>query len=96
MEKDLTPEDFQTNLKKESIYEIKCSCRENEEDLSNFEGTIEILRKKEDEPQIVRMDINNFIPRSAMIRNTTKIFGLVVYIGKNTKIMKNLQQRIYK
>lgn len=45
---------------------------------------------------MTRLDINNFIPRSAMVRNTVKVYGLVVYIGKNTKIMKNLQQRIYK
>lgn len=45
---------------------------------------------------IIRMDINNFIPRSAKIRNTVKVYGLVVYIGQDTKIMKNLQRRIYK
>ncbi len=31
-----------------------------------------------------------------MIRNTWGIIGLVVYVGKDTKLMKNTQNRIYK
>ena len=57
---------------------------ENDENLSNFKGTIIINKEK------IRLDINNFIPRSAMIRNTDKIYGLVVYVGKETKLILNL------
>lgn len=38
----------------------------------------------------MRLDISNFIPRSAIIRNTNKLVALVVYVGKDTKIMKNM------
>ena len=44
----------------------------------------------------LRVGIDNFIPRSAMIRNTEKVLGLVVYVGRDTKIMKNTQSRIFK
>lgn len=50
------------------------------------------LRQSEE----IRLDIHSFIPRSSMIRNTLKVIGLVVYVGKDTKIMKNMQQRVFK
>lgn len=31
-----------------------------------------------------------------MVRNTTKVIGLVLYIGKDTKIMRNMQRRLFK
>lgn len=64
--------------------------RENVDDLHTFEGNINVDYGGEEKTLQMRLDINNFIPRSAGIRNTDKVVGLVVYVGKNTKLMKNM------
>ena len=84
---------LESNISESEIVQLKdiqLEYWENDENLSNFKGNIKIKREKN------RLDINNFIPRSAMIRNTTKIYGLVVYVGENTKLILNLQRRIFK
>lgn len=36
--------------------------------------------------------MNQFLPRGAVLRNTAFAYAVVIYSGKNTKIMKNLRQ----
>lgn len=79
------------------ISDIIVNYKDNVEELSFFEGNMKIVyAEKQDKVEEFRLDSQNFIPRSAMIRNTNKIIGLVVYIGKDTKIMKNMQARVFK
>ena len=56
---------------------------------NNYEKFSENIFKK-------NLDINNFIPRSSIIRNSHQVVGLVVYLGHDTKLMKNTQKRIFK
>lgn len=36
------------------------------------------------------------MPKSCKLKNTTEAIGLVVYVGKDTKVSKNTQKRIFK
>ena len=54
---------------------------------------MENLKKSENE---LILNIDNFIPRSSIIRNSSQVIGIVIYIGKETKLMKNTQKRIFK
>lgn len=42
------------------------------------------------------IDLKYFIPGSASIQNTTWIMGLVVFVGKHTKVIMNTQKRKFK
>ena len=72
--------------------------KENEANLYKFRAEIKYSKfQKSELIKIEKMlDINNFIPRSSIIRNSNQVIGLVSYIGKNTKLMKNTQKRIFK
>ena len=37
------------------------------------------------------LSMNQFIPRGSVLRNTQFIYGIVIYAGKDTKIMRNLK-----
>ena len=54
-----------------------------------------IFSEEENFDKII-LDNDNFVPRSAIIKNTEEVIGLVIYIGKDTKLMKNTQKRIFK
>ncbi|KAJ3335527.1 hypothetical protein HDU93_005120 [Gonapodya sp. JEL0774] len=41
--------------------------------------------------QLYPLSVAQFLPRGALLRNTEYIFGIVVYTGSDTKIMKNLR-----
>ena len=51
-----------------------------------------------DSPNIgtVGVNIQQFIPRGSSLSNTDWIIGLVVYSGKDTKLMKNMGKNKYK
>ena len=82
--------------------DINVTYKENIASLSFFEGVINYKKKTNVKGNVVyeenklNLDINFFIPRTARIRNTWDIVGLVVYVGKFTKVMKNTQKRIFK
>ena len=82
--------------------DINITYKHNIASLSYFEGEISYSQKfKEGNNVILKkkklsLDINFFIPRTARIRNTWDMIGLVVYVGKSTKVMKNTQKRIFK
>ena len=44
----------------------------------------------------IALSERNFLQRGAQLRNTTEIYGLVVYSGPDTKMMKNLQTGVSK
>ena len=66
----------------------------NSNDLGLFEGYCRFGRDGEEES--VRLDVNNFLPRSAVLRNVPEAIALVVYVGRETKIMLNTQRRVLK
>ena len=40
---------------------------------------------------VLNLDYNNLLLRGSSLRNTEYIFGIVIYVGHNTKIMLNLK-----
>ena len=43
--------------------------------------------------QNVLLTLKQFLPRGAVLKNTQWMIGLVVYSGKNTKVMKNTEKK---
>ena len=90
--------DGETNLKEKialkeykNIYEDDCFdlrgtiiCDFPNENLNAWNGKIRELDNNE-----IDCDINNIILKGCVLKNTDYICGIIVYSGKNTKIMKN-------
>ena len=90
--------DGETNLKeKTSIEEYK-----DIEDLQNFNGSMKceksnanlhvfegVISNAESNNRTVFVNIRNVILKGCTLKNTEYVIGIVVYSGKNTKIMKN-------
>ncbi|KAJ3117405.1 hypothetical protein HK100_000822, partial [Physocladia obscura] len=62
--------------------EIKCELPNNS--LYTFEGNISFAGSK-----MVPLDLGQLLLRGAMLRNTRWIYGIVVFTGHETKLMKN-------
>lgn len=93
--------DGETNLKhkqaKEEVYSRvfddrsaaalkgKIFCQAPNEFLYKFEGTMNIP----DEPDNIDLNADQQLLRGASLRNTDYIYGIAVYTGHNSKIMKN-------
>ena len=77
---------------------IKIELNENEANLYKFFSKIEYIKQNGNSETKYKenLDINNFIPRSSIIKNSHQVIGLVVYLGHDTKLMKNTQRRIFK
>ena len=61
-------------------------CETPNENLVSFEGRITIDNKA------TPISMLNFVPRGSVLRNTGFVYGVVIYCGLNTKIMKNLKK----
>lgn len=61
----------------------KVICEPSNDKLYKFEGTISI------DGHVHALDINCICVRGSSLRNTEWIYGLVVYTGHDTKIMRN-------
>ena len=44
----------------------------------------------------ILLDLKTFIPRGSVLKNTQYVFAIVVYIGNDTKTMKNTEPKILK
>lgn len=64
----------------------KLDCEEPNEFIYDFNARLTIALS---ERPIINIEKNSFILRGCSLKQTSYIFGLVVYIGHNTKIMKN-------
>ena len=64
----------------------------NVEFLERFDGHLTAYGK---ESKVIESHLNiaNFMPRSCQVKNTLEVIGLVVYTGKDTKIMRNTKTR---
>ena len=91
--------DGETNLKyKQSNFKIM-SISGNEINMSKLRGFVEC--KKPDEfifefnakitisNEVIAIDKNSFLLRGCTLKQTDYVYGLVVYVGHNSKIMKN-------
>lgn len=61
----------------------KVICEPSNDKLYKFEGTVSNADK------VYSVDINSLLVRGSSLRNTEWIYGLVVYTGHDTKIMRN-------
>jgi phospholipid-transporting ATPase len=62
-------------------------CESANENLLTFNGRL----KEEKSSAAVALSMLNMAPRGAVLRNTDYVYGVVVYSGSDTKIMKNLK-----
>jgi phospholipid-transporting ATPase len=96
--------DGETNLKRKVCIESTTSLMTDEQ-VSKITGTVEcdlpnpnllnfegVIKTPSPEP----LSFSNFVPRGSVLRNTDHCYGLVIYSGLDTKIMKNLKQSALK
>lgn len=60
-------------------------------DLYSFEGSLEFLEGDETQKKTLLLNAKSMLLRGAFLRNTEWVFGVVVYTGLDTKIMKNAE-----
>ncbi|XP_058138140.1 phospholipid-transporting ATPase IK [Dasypus novemcinctus] len=72
-----------TNIKKMARFQGKVVCEEPNSRMHHFVGCLEWEGKK------YPLDSGNILLRGCKIRNTDTCYGLVIYAGFDTKIMKN-------
>ena len=61
----------------------------------NYDSFVGYVKHFKD-PKIEKLSIENFIPRGSIIKHTSWIKGLVVYSGKDTKLIQNSNLKFYK
>ena len=66
----------------------KIECEHPNENLLSFEGRCTLPGSETPCP----VSMLNFVPRGSVLRNTDHVYGVVIYAGGDTKIMKNLKQ----
>jgi len=70
--------------------DIKCENPNNS--IYKFEGTIDIKGMKE----TISLGPDNLLLRGMNLRNTEDVYGIVVFTGHDTKVMKNSAAAVYK
>lgn len=72
----------------------------NSEALDKFGGVMKLTADpqaaKSQSPRTVHLTNTNFLPRSCILKNTQEVIGVTVYIGMDTKIMRNTNLRTVK
>jgi hypothetical protein len=56
--------------------------------LYHFDGAISILDSQRNVLDVLKLGLSNFLPRGAIVCNS-EIYALVVYTGKDSKIILN-------
>ena len=62
----------------------ECEAEKPNSDLYNFIGRLRVADQTYD------LNIDHFLPKGCQLKNTEYIYGLVVYTGRQTKIMLNM------
>ncbi|CRH00257.1 guanylyl cyclase, putative [Plasmodium relictum] len=80
-----------------SIYGIcnikgRIICEKPDSNMESFNGSL----KLDAHPRATSLSINNVVFKGSHIKNTDYIFGVVIYTGIDTKIMKNTLKNSYK
>lgn len=92
--------DGETNLKRRQVpmginqtefqyFEGFLQCEMPNDRLHSFEGRL-IIQKSN---QIIPLNENCLLLKGSTLKNTAKIFGVVVYVGKDTKVSRNLRNK---
>ena len=75
------------------------ACEHPNNALYKFEGTIqveEIKDKGSSSSRTISLGADNVLLRGMNVRNTEALYGMVVFTGHDTKIMKNSAPAVYK
>ncbi|KJP90276.1 hypothetical protein AK88_00124 [Plasmodium fragile] len=80
-----------------SIYGIcnirgRIICEKPNSNMESFNGSL----KLDAHPRATSLSINNVVFKGSYIKNTDYIFGVIIYTGTDTKIMKNILKSVYK
>ncbi|EDL45772.1 Adenylate and Guanylate cyclase catalytic domain containing protein [Plasmodium vivax] len=80
-----------------SIYGIcnirgRIICEKPNSNMESFNGSL----KLDAHPRATSLSINNVVFKGSYIKNTDYIFGVIIYTGTDTKIMKNILKNVYK
>ena len=98
IEKDIL-EDSKTNLLPSVDAEKLCqlsgtvSCELPNQNLEHWDANLECVERIK---KVKKLKISNLLLRGCYLRNTEFVYGLVVYLGKETKIMKNAKKPPHK
>ncbi|CDU17892.1 guanylyl cyclase [Plasmodium yoelii] len=97
----------ETNLKKKycvnetrnesSVYSVcnirgRITCEKPNMNMESFNGSL----KLDAHPRATSLSINNVVFKGSYIKNTDYVFGVIIYTGVDTKIMKNTLRNTYK
>lgn len=84
-------EEFKSiSLQELGTVEGEISCDYPNEKMTNWKGNL-LFQGKE-----IYCDLKNLVLKGCVIKNTDHVYGIAVYTGKNTKIMKNSKQVVFK
>ena len=73
------------------LRELRLSSPKNVPAIDEFSGSL-MVNGGASHP----LTISSFVPRSARLKSTHEVLGVVVFVGKDTKLMLNTQPRKYK
>jgi len=79
------------NSKAAGAIEAVIECEPPNNVLSAFEGRLTYYKPASDAPSISPLNASNLLLRGAVLRNTEFVFAVVVYVGSDTKVMRNLK-----
>jgi magnesium-transporting ATPase (P-type) len=69
-----------------------CQCEQPNPNLYSFKGTVTLAGDNDKIP----LDVDHIVLRGMSLKNTEYIYGLVIYTGHETKVMKNSAESKYK
>jgi magnesium-transporting ATPase (P-type) len=71
------------------------SAEKPDPNLYHFDGAITILDSNKNVVDVLKLGLSNFLPRGAIVCNS-EIYAVVVYTGKDSKIILNQGHYAYK
>ena len=81
-------------LKNPSKFKLSCKLEYSQPNpkIDSFVGYLKLLN----DPTLEKLTIDNFIPRGALIKKVERVMAMVVYIGNDTKLMRNCKLNFHK
>ena len=74
-------------------------CEQPNNAIYKFEGNMKLWFHEDDkgtEEKSISLNADNILLRGSTLRNTEKVYGVVVFTGHDTKVMRNLPQAKFK
>lgn len=69
------------------------NCEQPNDQIYKFEGAITY---KETQKETISLDVENILLRGCSLKNTEYVYGLTIFTGHDTKVMKNSAKSRYK